>query len=782
MKKVLFLILWALTVISAEAETVKVSTSPSAPLAGQQFLLKITVDTQKNFDVELPENIKGITLFPEFSGRSHSWESINGQSRVQNTLSFRATANAPGEVTIPAIKVKLGNKSMSSEPLTLTVRDAGNLPASEVISAKLNILPARNIYVGETIRANIALFIPAQTALRNINGITLNDFAGSISISGNEFAVENKINRPNGTLWELGSMQQVQQSGTFKPECRLELILAGNNFADPFGFNSERRTVYARTDRELNVLPLPPAPDGSINTGLIGSWQCRAKLSKNELRAGDIAELTLTFSGRLPVMLFHAPEINIPDTRIYPAEVKKNRDNTVIEVKYPFVPLKAGKYFIKLPMAIFDPVKGEYRITDQDIAFETGVNPALQNTLISEKNIPPSNAVPAEETKNTDLIPFPVIKPGNKILLPLWRNSIVWTAGMVITGALFLAISFFPLKHCRHRNRKEKILQEIVREINRSGKPAQVLLKYGPHDIADALGLPPSSGFDGIAEKVDDPETAEFFRTIAAAGFIPGEKILNEESGIVRKKVCAFLKNLTILLITVTTAFLTSGNFDAGKTAFDAGNYIEAQKKFSAGISGKNEIDPAMLYNLGCAQYISGDNAGAYISFTRAALLEPWETRYRTAAEKAASGLPVIPDDPPLLAQLTMFMRPDHGIAAAALFFSVAAICCLWRKKWSAALFIPVEFVCILLLAASLIITFYLTGTRYSPDNAMITVNGSYLRSTPSQNGGRQTPLAAGTMVIIREEKGDFYRIELPGGGGWISRNDVQRIFPYKVF
>lgn len=775
MKK--FMTALAAILLTAElyALTAQLSVSPARPVAGEVFTVEITVDSTERFSLQLPE-IKGLKISRSISSNSVNQSIVNGKSTVEAVYGLQALAETPGKVTVPPFTLDFNGKKVVTNALEITIRDAATLPAGEKTGLIMTIEPERTLYVGETVAVNLELIIPGEWRLQSIGNINITGVADAIAVSGFNskgiFARRSGFSNRAG-LMDISGVFQLQKGGEFYPAAKVQINVskAGEDdffFAPP----PQRKLLSAKMDKKITVLPLPEAPENAVNTRLTGNWKISGSLSKNELKAGDIAEITLEFTGKMPTVGFRAPELKITDARIYPPEVTAGAQNRRFTVKYPFVALKAGNYKVAFDLAVFDPEKGVYDLNKIALSYKVTANPEMAASA--------APALPEEEKTvkaapvSAELVPYPLAAPAGTVKLPLMRNITPYLLiPAAVVAALLITIAASRKKSDPEKNQKRRKLKKIINEINSSGNAARTLLKAGSTEIAQALDIPAGASFSDIADTVekDDRLLAQFFRQLEAGQFAP-DSTLPAENELLRSRVTAFLKKLLIFVVISAGVTLSAVTFEDGKKAFDSGNYKESVKLFTQLIE-ENGADPAVYYDLGSSYYMLKNHTAAYLNFTRASLLAPANPHYRAAAEAAAEKLPAETVNAPWWQRCTDMCRPDQWIFLA---LTLAALAC-WgvylRKRLPGGMTTS---------AVLLILAAVMTGaaaaqsmTNYSPDRAIVTEKNALLRSVPASSGGMSATLPEGTELFIMEKSGSYYRVENESLSGWIDKSNVER-------
>lgn len=784
--KRLWMIFWcSVLAVQLEAVTATLSVRPARPVSGERFMLMLNVDSEERFSLQLPEMPAGLSVSSRISSNSLNTTIINGRQTVRAEYGLAAVADKAGEFVIPPVTLDFGGEKVTTGQFSFTVRDASQLPAGERLSAVLTITPRRAVYVGETLRADLEIFVPRQWTLQNIRSIVPENFADASFIyasdgrSGNFIQSSEVMRRQEGSTVEFSGIFQVQKSGKYLPECRIDLQVSRGRGDFFFGPPPENKTVIAKSGKMLEVLPLPELPAGVIDSGLVGTWRVDAQISRKVLKAGDIAEITLNFAGAMPSASFRAPEITIPDARVYPPEVTENPRRTACTVKYPFVVLKPGEYKQELTIAVFDPLKGEYVLNKCGLQYTVNANPELAS--------PPSAAVTgngmenrqAEMPQDARVLPFPLKQPGRNVLLPLWNNVKTAVLLLIAASMAVLIAAFWPRRRKDLRRQRKRELKKLIAAVKYEGSAA--LTRIGSQQVAELAGLTGRRTFSEIAAAAEDEELKEFLISLDSAGFDPSAPEVRESEEL-KKKLTVFLKGC-LLLISIAFLPLYGGSYTDAKAAFDAGNYpVAAEKLRELTGDGRKAVSPELFYDLGSAEYMQGKYPEAYVMFSRAHLLSPGNAGYAGAVQQVSGKLPGGTEKTAWPDKAALFMRPDHFILTVGVLLLAAAILVLLRRRIPAVLLFSAGAV----IAGSIIFSLWTLriqcGGMYSPERAVVVRQNAQLRSIPANDGGESALLPGGSMLRIREESGGFYRVESGSVSGWIARDAVERIWPYGVF
>ncbi len=802
MKKAIYF-LTALLICQVSAFTVRLRTIPASPVANEMFQLVLETDTPETPRYTLPQ-VKGLQISGNISSRRSSISIVNGKQEQSFSYGINAIAASPGKYTIPPFELSAGGTAVMSAPLTFTVRE-DSLQASPDgknpgrAQMQMRITPERQLYVGETAMLTLEVLIPDSLRLNSIVALKESGFGDALFIPQGrnktkfvQMSTRQRVfNNVRYTIYELGGYFQPQSSGEFTPVCEALLQVAAPGRDDFFGsgffsFGSTREVAIRAAGKPLSVRPLPPVPAGAADTGLVGNWLFDLSVPlQAEFKSGEVAEITLNVSGDMPAELFRAPEITIPQARVYPPEVKRTASG--FTVKYLFVPLTPGAQEVKQLLAFFVPEKGRYEVARCAVKFlvvpgTTAVIPAAARPADPAVN-QATESVPAAQIREFPLYPM---EAGYGVPLPFWENQRTLIIFFLFAGAVMMLTAL--VLACRKKDpsgkEQKKLRREIARiaaEISASGSAQTVLHDHGLAQIASALGLPQGATAAEIADKVDDGEIKAFFLSLNDAAFLPGKEL--QETPALRKKLTAFLKKLTLIIL-LLTAMPLMADFQSGRAAFDAGKYAEAKEIFRETLD-PNSPSPVGYFNFGCPSYMLGEYPTATLAFERALLLAPNDSRIRSAFHNSLAKLPgAKPDDDGsfsgFAASLRDRVRPDQYMLIGSFCFFVLGIFSLCGKFTGKRALVVFMLAIIVICAAAL---WSQIRTTYSPDRARITAARAEMHRLPAASGSVAGIIPGGSEVTVVSRNGSWVQIRLANGsGGWVKDGEVEEILPYGIW
>ena len=236
-------------------------------------------------------------------------------------------------------------------------------------------------------------------------------------------------------------------------------------------------------------------------------------------------------------------------------------------------------------------------------------------------------------------------------------------------------------------------------------------------------------------------------------------------------------------MLTLLLAWLLSqvAAYNQGNLLYARKDYEGAARAYREALSGGH--DARVDYNLGNALFKSGHIGEAIAEYRRARALGPRDRDVATnlafaRAYRLDKG--AVPPDPFARAFATAFhaLSPREAAAAAgaacALASLVLAAWIVWRRR-AAAIAAGV----LALAALYALATEWAWSAEVRAQPAVVVIPEVSLTSGPGEEFKQILLVHDGTEVSIREARGDYLLVQLPGGtGGWLKRSAVERVYP----
>ncbi|MBQ7694949.1 MAG: BatD family protein [Lentisphaeria bacterium] len=763
--------------------------------------------------------------------------SINGQVSYVRILAL--IPEKTGELLIPPFTVRSGSDTARTAPVKVRILErkapetagGGSVKLTDAVRGRILLSPERKeYYTGEEITLFCDLLVDERIArqirvnyyptLENVGGALFTTWetrAGKVRFqAGRPVQVEEKD--LTFLRYRFTAVCRVMKPGEFAPGAAVSVgVLSGGRresdpFDDPFGsgffdsvFSSSRVepfTVEFKGPAPVKILPLPPVPAGVLDTRLVGSWQATGNLSSASLKQGEVAELTLAFTGKGAAESFSAPKLEPAGFRVYPPEVRKKADS--VTAKYALIPLVPGERRIDFAVGTFDPAAGKWRT--EKFSFRA----AVARSAVPVPTPPPPAAVrpaaprsapaPAEAGKSaeppaeTPLL-YQKSAPGAVVRTPLIVNTLPYT--LVFFFGFPLAAVWWELRarrrereavspELRRRHERRKSMQELVKLLKTQGDTPEFRSRLIPL-LGEAMDLSAGATPGEIARHTDDPELRRYFADLDSAGFRPGGA--DAGCALTPKGVKALVKLLKSLMIfAVAFILFVPAEAEPLNAEFNAGQFARAAARYRTLAEAPGGFRPDMLYNYGNAQYALGNYPEARFALNLAALLEPWDHEIRANLnlvnarlfQNGSSGSSLTR----LLGSMRDQLRCDQFLMLGAFFWGVLWLLWSFRRNLPGAWFHSLAGVAAFLLLLCLAAGISQACSTYAPDRVIVVAKQVELRTLPGRRSGvvEATLPGGGDAELIQDDPAGFSRIRINGREGWVDSKTVKKALPGGLF
>lgn len=406
MKRKSFILLAFLFFIGASfAQNIQVS-APSTVGEGQQFRLTYT-STEQISNLSLPA-LKDFTILggPSTSS-STSIQSVNGKMSRSSTYSYTyyLQADKQGDFTIPPATATVNGKTVRTSSTSIHVgvgsaAQSANAPhTNRQANAQGNSafnksdffvraeVSKSNPYVEEEVIVRYKLYVPDGVRFQaNIKKMPA--YTGLWSYDLGDRNAEHQPYREtyNGKAYAVVDLFSVavfpQKTGTLtisplEVEMLAQIVVQRQRSNDPwedfFGmFGQSVQNVNLNLSSKalsIHAKALPTAGRPADFSGLVGHFTIASKLSRNELKANDATNLSITLTGKGNLQHAEAPQLSFPSDieaqepsvtdRLSTPEKAGVSGSRIFE--YVLIPREAGTY--ELPQATFcyfDPQTHKY--------------------------------------------------------------------------------------------------------------------------------------------------------------------------------------------------------------------------------------------------------------------------------------------------------------------------------------------------------------------------------------------------------------------------------------
>ena len=694
----LMMITWA---VSAQTLT---ANAPSQVQNGENFRLTYTVNTSNASDFrigEIPEALEIIT--GPYTSEQSNFQMVNGHTSSSSSITYTyiLCANKNGSFTIPAARVHANGKTITSNPLKVTVSGkaagTGNAPKMHddyddrpQMRAAGTPISGSDLFI--KVSANKQRVHEQEPILLTYKVYTLVDLTqleGKMPDLTGFHSQEVKmpqqksfhIESVNGRNYRCVTWSQYvmypQMTGDLEiPSITFNgTVIQQNRNVDPFeaflnggsGYVEVKRSIKA-PGLKIHVDPLPKRPDNF--SGGVGKFNISGQLNKTEVKANDPITVRVVVGGIGNLKLIKQPVVNFPkDFDKYDPKVTDKTKLTANGVEgnmiYDFlaVPRNQGKYTIPPVEFTYYDIRANAYKTIKTQAFELEVEKGDGNG---------GTAVDFTDEKNQDIHAIKTGKVLRKDAASLFFGSASYWIVLALLFAAFIALMIIfrrrAIENADIVKMRGKKANKVANKRLRAAHKLMVAGKQGEfYDevlralwgyMGDKLNIPVSElSHDNIADKlaehhVDEQTVNSFIEALDECEFeryAPGDAAGNmnktyESAATAIEKIEEVMKKKntrtrgTLVLLTLLFLF---------PTTIQAVTKQDADAEYSKGnyqqaIKDYEELLKAgesaeIYYNLGNAYYRTENITRAVLSYERALLLNPADDDIRFNLQMARS-------------------------------------------------------------------------------------------------------------------------------------------------
>jgi hypothetical protein len=308
--------------------------SSPATVVGRPVEMVVTVRDARSAEVPQSLNVPGLRI--ELLGRSTRFEMNNFKITSSLTYTYSVLPQKAGDFDIPAVEVRIGDKTLETNPLRISVAEASamqppqglpgapspQLPPSGGQAPRSNALP----YFGEMVlskkKAYVGEVIPAEFRYY-FNSSIGGEVGDRPNLIGEGFTIQKLANVPkreqivNGENYIVFAFQTAitpAKTGPLElPSAKLEarLQLPGSapagfddffrqfgGIAPPGMFTNMQEVAIETAPTSLEISPLPKQGRPDDFSGAIGKFKMEATVSPKKAGPGDPVTLRVVVSGQ----------------------------------------------------------------------------------------------------------------------------------------------------------------------------------------------------------------------------------------------------------------------------------------------------------------------------------------------------------------------------------------------------------------------------------------------------------------------------------------------------
>lgn len=470
---------------------------------GLLYSVNVTTDGElPTFDKEPELDVKGLNLIGKSSSTQAQSTFINGKMKVQQTRTFDYQFAAPqkGKFTIGATKVSIAGKIYQTNPIQITVQDAGKPvppqarkgqvdpdPFDEAQDLFLQLMRRRGrqgvpgqqgeqldpkdaffidvkldktkVYAGEQITAGWYLYTRGQIA--DIDTLKYPDLKGFWK---EEIEMATRLNFQqeiiNGVVWQKALLvsyalfpYKAGKASVDPYQAKCTIVAGG-----PFGFGRAVPAVKSSKAIEIEVLEVPKEGRPANYTGAVGQFQVSTTLDPAVTTTNQPVTLKVKFSGKGNAKSIDLPALNLPSTlEVYSnkAESKFFKDGTSYkEFEILLIPREPGTFKIPAVQAsYFDPELHKFNSIESN-EMEIQVTPGKAGTPA-----PPQADIKPEEKKPETDMPPPLTMEAASSHMPKPIRNIIWFA--IFGGlAIYLLVRTYKVFF---KKQKRETLEALIK-------------------------------------------------------------------------------------------------------------------------------------------------------------------------------------------------------------------------------------------------------------------------------------------------------------------------------
>tara|TARA_B100000965_G_scaffold67420_1_gene52978 strand:- start:1853 stop:3559 length:1707 start_codon:yes stop_codon:yes gene_type:complete len=329
------------------------------------FTIKISdIDENPSVDISKIEDSFSIISGPNIGSE---YRFINGDRTSSRSISWTLIAKKHGKLEIPSLKVKIGKKTLITEPHAIQVSKQTADQAIKDLFLELKV-SKNEAFVGEQIKLTYTFYTRVASKVLSTEFPEYNDFwvEKLFDPVGIQFTPDSWTDiEIDGYNYKSLKIYEVAifplQEGVHNLESMIMKIETKNKdssfnrlfWDDPFfdTFSQRSRAKLLVSDAvSIEALPLQNIPEDF--TGAVGNFSLNTSLSNSNIDEGSPIEFKVSLIGEGNLSNIGRPKIEFPDEfDIFEGETKVEKNITddysgSITWEYNLIPRKDGSYII----------------------------------------------------------------------------------------------------------------------------------------------------------------------------------------------------------------------------------------------------------------------------------------------------------------------------------------------------------------------------------------------------------------------------------------------------
>lgn len=725
-----------------------------------------------------------------------------GQAVATREIRYTLRATSPGSLTISPVIASLGTQQVISPVKTVVVQPppTNAIPAivtrapvsrSTVVNFHAFVTPD-TVWAGEQVTLQVGVFIDDELRSRlqrnpeyvapQVDGAVAYD----LPVANDALPTRNVEGARYRPFVFARALFPLRAGQLAIPPARLSYTLGSAGTL----FGRQERQTSSTSAETVVVRELPAAGRPASFAGAVGVYSMTAAVEKTSGRVGDAVQLTVKLEGVGNVKLLPAPVINIPNVTSSASGESIVVDSTDLLVRgtktfrFLLTPKKDGELPLGvLKYAYFNPVRGVY---------EEAVAP------LGALRVAPGTTV-ADETAESRVPLLPLqtwnVESAADVTEQWWFRAVFLALGMPWLALVLRRLwQMLPTREPRERRKSRRGAGPRV-----VGDPASVRRTF-VHALAPVVALRSDQPFtpsdvvrrlrrEGVTTAVAEAAGALLTRLDVltfgvaehaderALGTLANEcddviaQLHGELSSRTRQRLQAAVR---IVLVGIGAQVVLSVAADAQPATFSAGVDAYARRQFNAAVydfaaaAAEQPRSAAAWSNLGNAQWMRADTAGAILAWQRSARLLP---RHNPAAQHLGNVLPVSDIRTAILP-----LSADEAwllLLSVTLLLSVSGAAWRWthRRISNTALFVAT------LLVAACAGLSVLAQRSAMADGLLIIRREAPLRTEPALASEAAARARAGEIAVLQESRGTWRLVGVAGGrSGWVEAEAIRSL------
>jgi len=413
---------------------------------------------------------------------------INGRMTSSRSLSWTLVAKHSGQLTIPRLKVRVGQQTFQTQVIQILVEKEQR--PSQLANVFIQVeTDKQEAYPGEQITATYKLYTRVNLSIENIEypkgvGFWTENLRVAQTIRFRDESVQ-------GVHYKVATLYKVALFPTRTGILSLDPIVTVCNvevqrqrrprslFDDSFFDSMFKETVtqYVRSDSlKIKVIDYPPGQPADF-TGAVGRFNLHAAVDTERVRVNEAITFRVTLNGTGNLNLFNLPEIHFPrNMEVFPPKSTYKKDEFRDQItgtmtwEYILIPRSAGHYRLpKIELPYFNPDKKKWELT-RSLPIDLRIQ-AAQSNIVASANFTKQEVELLGEDIHYIHTKTSHWRRNGEQSLPFW----VWTS-------YGLALAIFILPGFVNQTREKRLATQDIRRARNALRNAKKILSQKTDD------------------------------------------------------------------------------------------------------------------------------------------------------------------------------------------------------------------------------------------------------------------------------------------------------------